>query len=76
VGIVLAIPGVPGQGALTILVGVLLLDIPGKHKLLVRIVRRPRLLRLINRLRKRYGKPPLLVGTGELPAPTDDVSEP
>src|SRR5262245_64164055 len=31
-GIVLSLPGVPGQGILTILVGILLVDFPGKRK--------------------------------------------
>src|SRR5262245_41125890 len=31
-GIVLSLPGVPGQGVLTILIGVMLLDIPGKER--------------------------------------------
>src|SRR6476469_3381218 len=32
VGTVLAIPGVPGQGLLTMLVGVMLVDLPGKWR--------------------------------------------
>ena len=61
VGAVLVIPGVPGQGLLTILIGLLLLDIPGKRRLELAIVRRPRVLRTINKLRKHYAKPPLVV---------------
>ena len=63
VGLMLALPGVPGQGVLTILVGVMLLDLPGKRRLERRIVGRPRILRAINRLRKRFGRPPLVLGT-------------
>src|SRR5437763_13401118 len=33
IGIILALPGVPGQGLLTILLGVMLLDLPRKRRL-------------------------------------------
>lgn len=55
VGIVLSLPGVPGQGLLTILIGLLFLDIPGKRKLEQRFVRQPRILSAINSLRRRGG---------------------
>ena len=42
VGVVLSIPGVPGQGLLTMLIGVILLDIPGKRRLERRIAAAPR----------------------------------
>lgn len=58
-GILLSLPGVPGQGILTILLGLIMLDIPGKRPLEARIIQRPAVLRAINRLRERYGKPPL-----------------
>jgi hypothetical protein len=59
VGIVLSIPGVPGQGLLTILLGIMLLDFPGKHRLEQKLLSRPGIVNTINRLRKRFGKPPL-----------------
>lgn len=58
-GIVLAVPGIPGQGLLTILVGLLLVDVPGRRRLLLRLLRRPGLRRGIDRLRERFGKPPM-----------------
>lgn len=58
-GIVLSIPGVPGQGILTILLGIMLLDFPGKRKLELKIVSRPKVLSTINKLRHRFGKPAL-----------------
>jgi hypothetical protein len=58
-GIVLSLPGVPGQGILTILLGLVMLDIPGKRPLEARIVRRPAVLSSINKLRARFDKPPL-----------------
>jgi hypothetical protein len=58
-GIVLSLPGVPGQGILTILLGLIFLDIPGKRPLEARIIKRPAVLSAINRLRAKYNKPPL-----------------
>jgi|ERR1044072_230677 hypothetical protein len=58
-GIVLSLPGVPGQGILTILLGIMLLDFPGKRKLEYKIVSRPKVLNAINKLRQRFGKPAL-----------------
>lgn len=60
-GIVMSLPGVPGQGVLTILLGIMLLDFPGKRSLEARIVSRPRVFRAINALRARFDKPPLLL---------------
>ncbi len=60
-GVVLAIPGVPGQGLLTIMIGLVLLDIPGKHRLVQHFVRRPGVLRTLNRVRIWFGRPPLVV---------------
>ena len=60
-GVVMSLPGVPGQGVLTILLGIMLLDFPGKRRLELKLVRRPKVLRVINRLRARFDKPPLLL---------------
>jgi hypothetical protein len=60
-GIVLSIPGVPGQGILTILMGIMLLDFPGKRELEHRLVSQPRVLKAINKLRHRFGKDSLVL---------------
>ncbi len=60
-GIVLSLPGVPGQGVLTILLGLIMLDIPGKRPLEARIIKRPAVLSAINNLRSKYNKPPLVM---------------
>jgi hypothetical protein len=60
-GIVLSLPGVPGPGLLTILIGLLLVDFPGKHRLERAILCRPRVLDRINRFRARFGRPPLVL---------------
>jgi hypothetical protein len=51
----------PGQGVLTILIGLSMLDFPGKNKLERRIVGRPEVLRTINSIRSKFGKPPLVI---------------
>ena len=61
VGIVLSIPGIPGQGLLTILLGVMLVDIPGKRRLEHKLVSRPKVLKSINKLRHKFGKPSLVL---------------
>lgn len=58
-GVVLSLPGVPGQGVLTILLGLIMMDIPGKRPLEARIIKRPAVLSAVNKLRARYNKPPL-----------------
>lgn len=60
-GLALSLPGVPGQGLLTILLGIIMLDIPGKRPLEARIIKRPNVLTAINKLRARFDKPPLIV---------------
>ncbi len=59
IGALLAIPGVPGPGLLLILAGLLLLDFPGKRRLVETLLASPRLLRSLNRLRRRFSQPPL-----------------
>lgn len=60
-GVLLSVPGVPGQGLLTVLVGLMLLDFPGKRRWERRLVAHPRARRAINRLRARWGRPPLVL---------------
>ena len=59
VGIILSVPGVPGQGLLTVLLGVMLVDFPGKHRLEQKLLHRPAIKNAITRLRARFGKQPL-----------------
>lgn len=63
IGAVLLLFGVimlvtPGQGLLTILVGLLLLNFPGKFRLERWLVTRPGVLRALNWLRQRHGAQP------------------
>jgi hypothetical protein len=64
--VVLIIVGVvmilgPGPGVLTILLGLIMLDIPGKRPLEASLIKRPAVLTPINNLRARYQKPPLIL---------------
>ncbi len=58
-GVVLSLPGVPGQGLITILLGIMLIDFPGRDRLEQKLLSRPAIVKTINRLRERFGKPPL-----------------
>ena len=60
-GVLLSLPGVPGQGILTILLGIMLLDFPGRRSLERRIVGWPKVFNAINKLRRRFDKPPLVL---------------
>jgi hypothetical protein len=51
----------PGQGLLTMLLGIILVDLPGKYRLERWIVARPPVFRSINWLRRRAGKEPLVL---------------
>jgi hypothetical protein len=55
-GIVLSLPGVPGQGLLTVLLGIMLLDFPGRHRLEQKLLSKPSIVNSINKLRGRFGK--------------------
>lgn len=60
-GILLSLPGIPGPGILTILVGVMLIDSPKKRRFERWFLGRPGVFESINDLRKRYGKPPMIL---------------
>jgi hypothetical protein len=51
----------PGQGILTMLIGVTLLDFPGQRNLEAKIIGQPAVLNAINSMREKFGKPPLTI---------------
>ena len=61
VGIFLSLPGIPGQGILTILTGLIISDFPGKRRLERRLVRVPVVLSAANQIRSRFKRPPLVL---------------
>jgi len=67
-GIVLSLPGIPGQGLLTVLLGVMLLDIPGRERLERAILQRKPVRRAIDALRSRFHRPPLAIPGTDLPS--------
>lgn len=58
-GLVMSIPGVPGQGLLMVLAGLMLLDIPGKFKLERKILTLRPIRSATTWLRAWRGRPPL-----------------
>jgi hypothetical protein len=60
-GLVMSVPGVPGQGILTILMGAMLLDFPGKRRCEKWLLRRRGVLKTINKWRTRRGRLPLQI---------------
>jgi len=57
----LAMLVLPGQGLLTLALGLALINFPKKHRAIRRILGQRRVLRAINRLRARAKKPPLVL---------------
>ena len=51
----------PGQGILTILIGLFLMNFPGKYQFERKIVSLPRVLKSLNWIRAKANKPPLVV---------------
>ena len=66
VGLILVVLGIlmlvlPGQGILTILIGLFLMNFPGKYRLERKIVSTPRVLKSLNWIRAKANKPPLMI---------------
>ncbi len=59
----LAMLVLPGQGLLVLLIGIMLADFPGKVRLERWIVSRGKVLKTINKFRKKFGRPPLQMET-------------
>jgi Putative transmembrane protein (PGPGW) len=75
VGIILFAAGIamlvlPGQGVLTMLLGVMLMNFPGKYELERQIIQQPTILKALNWMRRRTHRPDLLV---EQPHSTDEA---
>lgn len=58
-GAVLSLPLIPGQGIATVLIGLSLIDFPGKHALELRLARQGPVLRAINWIRAKRNRAPL-----------------
>ncbi|MBL8498868.1 hypothetical protein ABF87_07640 [Nitrosomonas sp. JL21] len=53
----------PGQGLLTMLIGISLLDFPYKRRLEARIIGQPAILNVVNSMRYKFHKPPLTLSS-------------
>ncbi|GMV51542.1 MAG: putative transmembrane protein (PGPGW) [Nitrospira sp. OLB3] len=51
----------PGQGVLTMLIGLSLIEFPGKRRLEAKIVGQSTVLSTINAMRAKFDKPPLII---------------
>ena len=51
----------PGPGVPTILLGLIMMDIPGKRPLEAKLIQRQMVLSAVNDLRAKYNKPPLIM---------------
>lgn len=65
-GLILTLAGIamlalPGQGLLSIVLGLMLLDFPGKRRIQLYMLRRERIMKSINWIRARRGREPLLL---------------
>jgi len=58
-GGIMSIPGMPGPGLLTLLLGLYLVEFPVKHRLQRKVLQSERLRTKVNRLRERSGRPGL-----------------
>lgn len=58
-GILMSLPGVPGQGLLTVFIGMMLVNFPGKRHCEKWCLTRRGVLGVINRTRVKYGRLPL-----------------
>lgn len=80
-GLVLIVAGVamlvlPGQGILTILMGLMLMNFPGKQGFERRLVQQPSILRAINWMRAQAHRPPLEVPDAETTVTAHKTTEP
>lgn len=68
VGLILLLGGfimlfTPGQGLLFIIIGIFLMDFPGKKRLELIIIKNKKILAATNRMRKKAHKKPLIIPT-------------
>lgn len=64
----------PGQGVLTILLGLSILDLPLKHRLVRKLLQRPTIARAVQSLRAKAHKPPLHLPADDGRPTGDDAS--
>jgi hypothetical protein len=60
-GLIMSVPGIPGPGIMTVVIGLMLLDFAEKRRWARWVTSRPPILRAVNGLRAKYGKPPFVM---------------
>src|SRR5262249_43016801 len=65
-GFVMALPLVPGPGLVFMLLGLSLLDFPGKRNAERKLLAVPSVIRFINEVRARFGRPPLVLDESDV----------
>jgi hypothetical protein len=60
-GLIMSVPGIPGPGIITIVIALMLLDFPEKRQWARWVISRLPILRATNGLRRKFGKPPLVM---------------
>jgi hypothetical protein len=58
----------PGQGVITLLIGLMLVNFPGKRRLELALVRRPKIRKFLDKMREKRGKEPFELGPSAAPA--------
>lgn len=66
----LAMLVLPGQGLITLIIGLMLMNFPGKKTLLLRIFQRPTVLSTVNAIRAKTKQPPLTMP--DIPKPVTE----
>ncbi|MDE0638423.1 MAG: hypothetical protein OXI43_21485 [Candidatus Poribacteria bacterium] len=61
VGALMSVPGIPGQGLLTIFSGLIISDFPGKKRLARRLIRTRAVYLAANKIREYFKRPPLVL---------------
>ncbi|MGB0598268.1 MAG: PGPGW domain-containing protein [Rubripirellula sp.] len=78
-GVVFLVAGVamlvlPGQGLLTIVIGLSLINFPGKYRLERYLASKTWILRSLNWIRRRRGKPPFRISSAKEPSANGETS--
>lgn len=61
IGLLLSVPGIPGQGLLTIFAGIILSDFPGKKRLARKIIQKKAVYFAANKIRQQFNRSPLIL---------------
>ena len=66
----------PGPGMASILIGLVVLDLPLLRRLAIRLLRRPGVAKTVTRIREKHGRPPLLLPPETAEPANDDPPQP